>query len=286
MIMETLDLITNRIDHAFRSTLAALIDRSPSLLLAAVVLIVGWLLARLIRWFIIRMSVIGHLEGLAERVGLASILQRTGAGSVGRLLGAVAFWSIILGTIMLAAEVLGMQPVIDGIQRVFAYLPTLLASLGVFLFGFWLADKARFVMGTMSEAMGIGGGKVIGRILFIIILLFLSITALNVAGVDTTLITSNILIVVGSLFIAFSIAYGFAAREILANILSSYYGKDRFKPGMHVRIGADEGVIVGIDSIRVALRSGDKEILLPTSKLITERVEILNAGGPRPEDHA
>lgn len=284
--METLDLITHRIDHAFRSTLAALIDRSPSLLLAAVVLIVGWLLARLIRWFIIRMSVIGQLERLAERVGLASILQRTGAGSVGRLLGAVAFWSLILGTIMLAAEVLGMQPVIDGIRRVFAYLPTLLASLGVFLFGFWLADKARFVMGTMSEAMGIGGGRIIGRILFVVILLFLSITALNVAGVDTTLITSNILIVVGSLFIAFSIAYGFAAREILANILSSYYGKDRFKPGMHVRIGADEGVITGIDSIRVALRNGDKEILLPTSVLITERVEILDAGDARPGDQA
>jgi hypothetical protein len=27
-------------------------------------------------------------------------------------------------------------------------------------------------------------------------------------------------------------AYGFAARDVLTNILGSYYGKDRFKPGM------------------------------------------------------
>ncbi len=273
--METIDLIQHRVAGAFNATLNALIDHSPNLLLAGLVVVLGWLLARLVRWMIIRMSVIGRLESLSQRIGLESVLKRTGVDSLGRVLGAVAYWVIILGTMMLAAEVLGMQPVIDGLQRVFAYIPTLFAALAVFLFGFWLADKARFVMGTMGEAMGIGGGKVIGRILFIIILLFLTITALNVAGVDTTLITSNILIVVGSLFIAFSIAYGFAAKEILTNILSSYYGKDRFKPGMRVRIGQDEGVIVSIDSIRVALRAGDREILIPTSRLVSDRIEIL-----------
>ncbi|MCB9184549.1 MAG: mechanosensitive ion channel [Flavobacteriales bacterium] len=273
--METIDLIQHRVTGAFNATLNALIDHSPNLLLAGLVVLLGWLLARLVRWVIIRMAVIGRLESLSARIGLESVLKRTGVDSLGRVLGAVAYWVIILGTMMLAAEVLGMQPVIDGLQRVFAYIPTLFAALAVFLFGFWLADKARFVMGTMGEAMGIGGGKVIGRILFIIILLFLTITALNVAGVDTTLITSNILIVVGSLFIAFSIAYGFAAKEILTNILSSYYGKDRFKPGMRVRIGQDEGVIVSIDSIRVALRAGDREILIPTSRLVSDRIEIL-----------
>lgn len=275
MNMETIDLIQHRVTGAFNATLNALIDHSPNLLLAGLVVLLGWLLARLVRWVIIRMAVIGRLESLSARIGLESVLKRTGVDSLGRVLGAVAYWVIILGTMMLAAEVLGMQPVIDGLQRVFAYIPTLFAALAVFLFGFWLADKARFVMGTMGEAMGIGGGKVIGRILFIIILLFLTITALNVAGVDTTLITSNILIVVGSLFIAFSIAYGFAAKEILTNILSSYYGKDRFKPGMRVRIGQDEGVIVSIDSIRVALRAGDREILIPTSRLVSDRIEIL-----------
>lgn len=279
MNMDTIDLIQHRVTGAFNATLNALIDHSPNLLLAGLVVLMGWLLARLVRWVIIRMAVIGRLESLSARIGLESVLKRTGVDSLGRVLGAVAYWVIILGTMMLAAEVLGMQPVIDGLQRVFAYIPTLFAALAVFLFGFWLADKARFVMGTMGEAMGIGGGKVIGRILFIIILLFLTITALNVAGVDTTLITSNILIVVGSLFIAFSIAYGFAAKEILTNILSSYYGKDRFKPGMHVRIGQDEGVIVSIDSIRVALRAGDREILIPTSRLVSDRIEILGGGG-------
>jgi uncharacterized protein YacL len=223
------------------------------------------------------MSAVGRLDTFAQRIGLSKALVRVGFPTVGSMLGVLVYWAIILGAIMLAAEVLGMDPVIDGISRIFAYLPTLVAALSVFLVGLWMADKARFVMGTMTELMGLSSGKTLGRIIFGIILLFLSITALNVAGVDTSLITSNILIVVGSLFISFSIAYGFAAKDILTNILSSYYGKERFKAGMHVRIGQDEGVIDRIDSISLTLRTNDREILIPTSTLITQRIEIIDA---------
>jgi small-conductance mechanosensitive channel len=274
-MMNAIDLIIARVEQAFRATLEALIDRLPALLLAGAVALLGWLLAKLARWMVTRMSAVGRLEELAERTGVAKALRRTGAPGLGAVLGGIAYWAVVLGTVMLAAEVLGMTPVIEGIERVFAYLPTLIAALAVFLFGYWLADKARFVMGTMGEAMGIGGGRVIGRVLFVIILLFLTITALNVAGVDTTLITSNILIVVGSLFVAFSIAYGFAAKDILTNILSSYYGKDRFKAGMRVRIGQDEGLIERIDSISITLRSTDRRIIIPTAALVKDRIEVL-----------
>lgn len=273
--MNTIELLIARVQAALHGTLNTLIDRSPTLLLAAAVLLLGWGVARFLRWVVQRLAVVGRMELMADKLGLSRMLTRAGAQGLGAVLGIIVFWAVMLGTVMLSAEVLGMTPVIEGIERVFAYLPTLFAALAVFVFGFWLADKARFVMGSMGEAMGIGGGKVIGRIFFVVILLYLTITALNVAGVDTTLITSNILIVVGSLFVAFSIAYGFAAKEILANILSSYYGKDRFKPGMRIRIGTDEGVITRIDSIRIAMHCGDREVLIPTTVLVTERIEVL-----------
>jgi uncharacterized protein YacL len=275
--MQTVNDLFDRVQYAFINTVNLLVDRSPTLLLAGLVMLLGWGVAKLLRWVVERMSAVGRLDTFAQRIGLSKALVRVGFPTVGSMLGVLVYWAIILGAIMLAAEVLGMDPVIDGISRIFAYLPTLVAALSVFLVGLWMADKARFVMGTMTELMGLSSGKTLGRIIFGIILLFLSITALNVAGVDTSLITSNILIVVGSLFISFSIAYGFAAKDILTNILSSYYGKERFKAGMHVRIGQDEGVIDRIDSISLTLRTNDREILIPTSTLITQRIEIIDA---------
>lgn len=86
----------------------------------------------------------------------------------------------------------------------------------------------------------------------------------------------TIVVVLGGMLLAFCIAYGSAAREILTNILSSYHGKDRCKPGMRVRIGQNEGVIEKIDSISIYLRTGEKLVLLPTKQLVGERIEVLS----------
>lgn len=275
MISQVSDIIA-RIELAFGNMLQTLLDRSPTVLLAIVVLLAGWGVARLSRWVVRRLSVIGRVESFSDRVGLAPLLVQLKVGSIGDLIGLLVFWAVMLGAVMLAADVLGMTPVINGIEKLFGYLPNLLAAVGVFTFGYWLGDKLRFVLTAMGEAMGFAGAKAIGRILFVIILLFMSITALNVAGIDTSLITSNILIIVGSLFISFSIAYGFAAREILSNILSGYYNKDRLHAGQHVRIGPDEGVVERISGISVTIRNGDRLIHIPSSRLVSERIEIFD----------
>ena len=51
--------------------------------------------------------------------------------------------------------------------------------------------------------------------------------------------------------------------------------KDRFKPGMRVRIGQDEGVIEKIHSISTYIRADDKLVLLPTKQFIGERIEVI-----------
>jgi small-conductance mechanosensitive channel len=274
MISQVSDMLA-RIELAFGNMVQTLLDRSPSVLLAILVLLLGWGLARLSRWVVRRLSVIGRLESFSERVGLTPLLVQLKVRSIGDLIGLLVFWAVILGAVMVAAEVLGMAPVIRGIERLFGYLPKLLAAVAVFTFGYWLGDKLRFVLTAMGEAMGFTGAKAIGRILFVVILLFMSITALNVAGIDTTLITSNILIIVASLFISFSIAYGFAARDILSNILSGYYNKDRLQAGQYVRIGADEGVVERISGISITIRNGERLIHIPSSRLVTERIEVI-----------
>ncbi|MFZ1686162.1 MAG: hypothetical protein WAU70_01995 [Flavobacteriales bacterium] len=274
--MKALSELFHNIGHAASVALHRIWEGLPSFLIAALVMLVGLALARGLRWIVNRMGAVARLDQMARKVGIGDALQRIGLRSIPYALGILVYWLVLLGALLGAASALELEEFIMGLQRVFAYVPTLLASLAVFLVGLWMADKARFVVGSFSENVGITGGKVIGRILFVIIMLFLSITALNVAGVDTTLITSNILIVVGSLFVAFSIAYGFAAREILTNILSSYYGRDRFKPGMRIRMGNDEGVIERIDSISITLRTADKLVLLPTKQLVSERIEVLD----------
>jgi small-conductance mechanosensitive channel len=214
------------------------------------------------------------LGRLAERQGLDRVLHRL--GGTAEVLGKLVFWLVFLFFILAAAEVADLTVITDGMRSFFGYLPRLLTAAGVLLLGIWLGQKVRTLINGLIGPMGLTGGKVLGQLLFGLIVLFMGITALNMAGVDTTLITSNILIFFGGVLVAFSVAYGMASRDILTNILSSYYGRDRFSVGQTVRIGEDEGVIERIDSISMTLRTKDRTVLIPTSKLITERIEVLD----------
>lgn len=261
--------------RAFENYLGGIIAKLPSIVSGLIVLLIGWLIAKLLRAIVKRVTEKAGVDKVAERAGLAQVLGKVGVKKVSALLASLVYGMAMLIFIVAAAEVMHMDGLSRAIDRFFGYLPTLATALTILIGGLWGADKAKSHVSTLMETVGLGGAKVVASLLSGCIVLFTAITALNVAGVDTTLITSNILIVMAGILLAFSIAYGFAARDILTNILGSYYGKDRFKPGMHVRVGNDEGVIERIDSISIVIRTNDRLVLLPTKQLVTERIEII-----------
>ena len=267
--------LTDRVIHAFDAHLGVLLDALPGLLSGLLVLLVGWLIARVLRWTTGRLLKRLGLDAAAEKSGLDRQLQRFGGLKLSKLIGLVVYWAVLLVFLLAAADVMGLETVTRGVEGFLAYLPTLLSALAIFVIGLVIAEKVKQGMSTLMSSVGIGGGKVVAQVLFGLVALFMTITALNVAGIDTTLITSNILIVIGGVLIAFGIAYGLAARGILTNILSSYYGRDRIKPGQRIRIGQDEGVVERIDSIAITLDTGDRKVMLPCSLLTTERIEVL-----------
>ena len=267
--------LTDRVIHAFDAHLGVLLDALPGLLSGLLVLLVGWLIARVLRWTTGRLLKRLGLDAAAEKSGLDRQLQRFGGLKLSKLIGLVVYWAVLLVFLLASADVMGLETVTRGVEGFLAYLPTLLSALAIFVIGLVIAEKVKQGMSTLMSSVGIGGGKVVAQVLFGLVALFMTITALNVAGIDTTLITSNILIVIGGVLIAFGIAYGLAARGILTNILSSYYGRDRIKPGQRIRIGQDEGVVERIDSIAITLDTGDRKVMLPCSLLTTERIEVL-----------
>ena len=270
-----LELLKNSLRHAFEQYIVAIISGLPGIISGVIVLLLGWLIAKVLRGIVKSMASRSGLDGMMEKSGFSKVLSKVGISKISSFLSGLVYAFVWLIFIVAASDAMHLTGVTSAINALFAYMPTLFTALAIFLVGFWGGELVKNAVATMMESVGLSGGKVLASVLFGIIVLFQSITALNMAGVDTSLITSNIVVVMGGILIAFCIAYGFAAREILTNILSSYYGKDRYKPGMRVRIGTDEGVIEKIDSINIVLRTQDRLVLLPTKLLISERVEVI-----------
>lgn len=276
MNLEALHL---RLRASFERYIGGIVDALPDLLSGLLLLLAGWLVAKLLR-SVAKRTVGGLLDAWAARTGVQDTLGRLGGSTASAVLGSLVYALVLFVFVMAAADVMGLEMIGRGMQALMAYLPTLFTALAIFLAGLWLGERISRSLQTVMTTAGLSNGRSIGQVFGGLIILFTTITALNMAGVNTDLITSNIQILLAGVLLAFGLAYGFAARDVLTNILSSFYGKDRFKPGMHLRIGSDEGIVVRIDSISVTLEHEGRQILVPTSRLVTERIEIISENEP------
>lgn len=269
-----LPTLQQRLSASFGSYLDSILRALPGLAGGLLLLLFGYGVSSLVRWVVRRVLRSSGIERLAGRSGFDRVVARF--GGTAEVCAKLSFYLIMVFFVMASAEVMQFTLVVDGLRRFFSYIPHLVAALVVLLLGVWMAQQVRGVVDGLTSSMGLSGGRVIGRILFGVIVLFMGITAMNVAGLDTTLITSNILLVVAGVLLSFGIAYGFASRDILTNLLGSYYGRDRYEVGMRLRVGNDEGVVERIDSIAMTLRCEGRSVVIPASKLVTERIEVLD----------
>lgn len=249
-----------------------------SLFLALVTLIIGWFLAKFIRFIVVRLLKSIHFDQLVEKLNIESLFIRLNIKvKPSAIIGKFVYWLIMLVFIISATEILGWEIVSKEISKLIEFLPKLLFALIFFIVGYYLSELIKKAVYSATNSAGISGAKAISNIVFYVLMIFISITSLDQAGVDTTLFTSNITIIIGGALLAFAIAYGFASRDILTNILASFYVRDKYKVGIKLKINDTKGVIENTDTLSITLLTEDKRrLVIPIKKLISEEVEILS----------
>jgi hypothetical protein len=264
--MGTLDHIKDSLSNSFAMFGESIANYVPLIISVLVVLLTGWLFSKLISKTIHRALIAIKFDELTEKIGVDKILSKIMPGlSAAFILSKVFYWMLMLMFFMSAANVLGWEMLTNGIAGFMGYLPTLGIALIIFVIGIFIADLIKNMIYTAANTIGVSGAKAIANIVYYILFIFIAITALNKAGIDTEVITSNIALILGSILLTFALAYGFAARNLVTNMLSSYYGK-----------GKTSGVIEKIYSISIALITAEGREVIPSKILVEEQVAILS----------
>lgn len=183
-------------------------------------------------------------------------------------------WFLILIFIMAGAGIFGLTTVSDGLKSFFGYLPRLITALGIFVAGAYLGTMVKKAIQGMFKSLDINGGKLVGNIAFYLIVVFLSITALDQAGVDTSIIKSNLTLVIGSVLLAFTIAFGLGAKDAIARLLFGYYSRKNIAIGSEIIIGDIEGTVIAIDNICVTLSTKKGLMILPIKEVVDNKIII------------
>lgn len=192
----------------------------PRLLLATVLLVLGWALARLVRRLAIRGLRLLRVDALAERSGIEDFLVEGGVRQTAvTLLANLLYWMVVFGVLLAILNSLGMVAARHLLDEVVLYLPRVFAAVIVLMFGTLFARFVRGAAYTYLNNVGIAGARLIAALAQWAVLLFVLSLALEQLAVQSQVLVSAFQFAFGGLCLALALAFGLGGREWAARIL-------------------------------------------------------------------
>ncbi len=75
---------------------------------------------------------------------------------------------------------------------------------------------------------------------------------------------------------AFALGYGIASRDVLANMISAMYSRNRYQVGQIVKLDDVKGTITQLDNVSVTIQNATSTTVLPLQLFQSKKVEIFN----------
>jgi small-conductance mechanosensitive channel len=254
---------------ALRTTLTSITDSvrglAPSLLAATALLFGGWLLGILLRRLTVRLT--RRFDGFARRSQVDGALQRIGVNrTLSDLLGAFVFWTIFLFFVAGATEALGLPVLSTWLTGVAFFLPRIVAALLIVLAGILLANFARDAVRAASATANVVYGEALAQIVRTALVSVAILIAVNELGIDVTVLTVTLGVVLGATLGGMALAFGLGARTAVSNIIGSHYLRQIVRVGQTVRLGVVQGEVEAITPTAVVLRNGDGRVIVPAKE--------------------
>lgn len=248
----------------------------PSVIGAAISILVGWLIAYIVDRLLTATLTKGGFDQLAARTGMIEDFERVGIRvRPSRLIGRLAFWLILAAALVQAINVLQLAEISRSLGAFIAFLPHVVIAVIIVLVGIIIGDMVgRGAAGAMSRS-GIAYHDVAGGFVRSAIIVVAALMALQQLTIESEFFFEIFLAAFGALALAFAIACGLGARHVAENAIAGRAIEQRFALGDRVAVDGRKGVVERIDSLSTVLRTADgRRIVLPNSVLANSIVEI------------
>jgi hypothetical protein len=256
---------------AFRSLAGYL----PYLFAALMLLVIGWVVARILRALFIRVG--SGLNRLLERVNQPAGMRRLRLSQpVLTLIGNVIFWVVILIFAAMAARIGRLDAFTSWLDRIVEYLPTLVAGGLIALAGYLVSTLVRDVVTTTVASTGSNQAELFGFAAQSAVFLTAVVIGLDQIGIDVTFLITLLGIVVGSLLLGIVFAFGFGARAFVGNLIAAQQVQRMLEPGTVVEVGGEQGQVLEINATTVVLIT-DKGRLVVPAKVFQEQTTLIVA---------
>lgn len=191
----------------------------PKLIGAVVILIVGWLVAKLVHFAIVKGLKAVQFQKLTTAAGFDDFLKKGGvrASSVD-VLGAMVYWLAILMTLLTAFNVLGLHALSMLFGRVAEFVPDVIVGMLALTIGLYAARFVADAVTAYTRNVGMVDADLIGRLTRYAITAFAVILALGQFSIPERMLEYAF----GGLVLALALAFGLGGQKWAADKLDKW----------------------------------------------------------------
>ncbi|MFH1297468.1 MAG: hypothetical protein ABIJ04_09375 [Bacteroidota bacterium] len=198
----------------------------PQILGAILILLIGWLIARVLKKLLVKFLLLVRFNFLTEKSGIEKFLQDGGVKlSACEILGTLIYWIIMLIVIMATLNSLNLSSASLLFNEILLYIPNIIVAIVILIIGIYLARMVSQILLTSLRNMQDKTSTFISRLTYyaiIVLTVFVTVSQLNIAP---EIIGGAFKILLGGLCLALGLAFGLGGKDKATEIINDLFRK-------------------------------------------------------------
>ncbi|MFJ9316062.1 hypothetical protein ACIRN4_17865 [Pimelobacter simplex] len=214
------------IDDSFQNALDRFIGFLPNLIGFLVLLIIGFIVAKLVQVAVRKGLEMTGIDGHLERSSAHAYLSRALPGvGVARAVSLVVFWFVLVFFAVAAVTALEVRELTIFMNDVLAYLPNVLVAIAIFVIAALLSSG---VATGVSRMMGdTPTGKIVATVLPAVVMVIAMFMILEQLQIAPEIVRIAFAATMGALALGLALAFGLGGRPVAQRVLEDAYAKGR-----------------------------------------------------------
>ena len=199
----------------------------PVILAAVIIFVIGWIVGVVLYRVVEQIVKVLRIDDALKAAGLNEVAREAGFTlNIGRFLGTLVQWFIVIVFLVAALDVLGLNRVTIFLQQVvLLYLPQIIVAVLILILAAIVAETVKNIISSSARAAGAHSGNLAGTVAKYAIWITAILAVLNQLGVATEFVQTLITGLVVALSLAFGLAFGLGGKEAAARTIERVRGE-------------------------------------------------------------
>ena len=192
----------------------------PNLLGALIILIIGWLVARIIQTGVDKALSRARFNTLTERAGINHALSQAQIHRPpSTIMARLFFWILMILALSASVNALKLEVASQLLNDVVNYIPNVIAAAFILALGFFFGSLLRSFVATVAGGIKMVNPQTLGQAAQVAVIIFSVAAALEQLGVATQIVVNSFTIMFGALALGFAIAFGLGCQDIVKRVV-------------------------------------------------------------------